>query len=89
MIKTTIEWYTMDEKLPYDGKILSDYDDTEIVCILKFNISKDLSIEFIEQMDWIDGKVMKINDGEWVDYSEQVKYWAYVPKIGEYGIWKY
>ena len=83
MIKTTIEWYTLDEKLPYDGEYLSEYDETEIVCLLKFNIGKNLSVEFIDQLDWISGKPMKLNDGEWVDYTEHVKYWAYVPKIGE------
>lgn len=82
MIKTTIEWYTLDEKLPFDGKWLTIDDKSDILCMLKFNICKTLSIEYIEQMDWIDKKVMRLNDGEWVDYTEEVKYWAYVPKIG-------
>lgn len=82
MIKTIIEWYTLDEKLPFDGGLLRIDDDAEILCLLKFSIGKILGVEYIEQMDWIDKKVMRLNDGEWVDYTEEVKYWAYVPEIG-------
>ena len=82
MIKTTIEWYTLDEKLPYDGKWLTIDDESDILCMLKFNICKTLSIEYIERMDWIDKKALRLNDGEWVDYTEEVKYWAYMPEIG-------
>ena len=83
MIKTTIEWYTLDEKLPYDGKILRIDDDCDVLCLFEFKITQKALVKHIEQVYWIDKKFMMYNDGELVDYTDEVKYWAYVPEIGE------
>lgn len=84
MIKTAIEWYTLDEKLPYDGKILGLNDETKILCVIETKVCTTLSYITIEQLEWLDGKVMTYYDGEIIDCTENVKYWAYVPEIGEY-----
>ena len=83
MIKTTIEWYTLDEKLPYDGKKLCENDKTEIICIVEFKIAGTLYLSYFEQLDWIGGKIVQMYDGEYIDVTDSVKYWAYVPEIGE------
>jgi len=81
MVKTEIEWYTLDEKLPFDGKILGIDDTTEIICIVEFKMAT-LYLSFFEQLDWIGGKIVQMYDGEYVDVTDSVKYWAYVPKVG-------
>ena len=83
MIKTTIEWYTLDEKLPYDGEILWMDNITEILCQVEVKVGSSLSFTYIDQLDWSGGKIVKMSDGEYIDVTDDVKYWAYVPEIKE------
>lgn len=83
MIKTAIEWYTLDEKLPYDGKILWMDDRTDILCQVEIKIGSSLYLTYIDQLDWSGGKIVQMLDGEYVDVTDSVKYWAYIPEIGE------
>lgn len=78
MIKTTIEWYTLDEKLPFDGELYGMNDYVEVMCIVEIHRHEDSC----EVLRWLDGKLMHYYDGEFIDSTKRVKYWAYVPKIG-------
>lgn len=73
MIKTTIEWYTLDEKLPFDGKCFSEGQYAEVLCSVEYCI--------VETFRYLNNQLGIFQYGEWLDYTGDVKYWAYVPEI--------
>jgi hypothetical protein len=82
MIETKIKWYTLSEKLPYDGEKLTIDDECDILCLLEFKVGETILGKHIQHVYWVDKKVMMYNSEKLVDYTEHVKYWTYVPEIG-------
>ena len=82
MIKTTIEWYTLDEKLPFDGTMYGEHEYRELLAIITLT-ANGINFDTIQPFRYLDGAFGIYFDGDFVDCTEQVKYWAYVPEIGE------
>ena len=82
MIKTTIEWYTLDEKLPFDGEWFGDEKYKELLGVIDLS-ANDITFKTMEMFRYLDGMFGIYVDGEFIDFTKDILYWAYVPKIGE------
>lgn len=83
MIKTTIEWYTLDEKLPFDGDLVTEERYEELLgCINMFSKNWGIDRQTVEVFRYLNGQFTMYYDGDGVDFTEDIEYWAYVPKIG-------
>lgn len=77
MIETTIEWYTLDEKLPYDGECFSEERYAEVLGAIRLNW------DTVETFRYMNNQLGLFSNGKWVDFTNSINYWAYVPMIGE------
>jgi hypothetical protein len=77
MIKTTLEWYTLDEKLPFDGNNFTENEYAEVLCSIRHNW------ETVEVFRYLNGRFVIYYDGELVDFTDDVLYWTYVPNLKE------
>ena len=84
MIKTEIEWYMLDEKLPFDGDLVTDGRYEELLgCMNMFSKNWNIDRRTVEVFRYLNGRFGIYYDGDFADFTEDVLYWAYVPEIGE------
>lgn len=80
MIKTTIEWYTLDEKLPTETKYVESGGFIGVLCAVEVRVDYENFITY-KILKWENGRFLQYSDRKCRDYTEHVKYWAYVPMI--------
>lgn len=77
MVKTVLEWYTLEEKLPFDGECFGEKQYAEVLAYIRHDWNT------VETFRYINNKFVIYINGEEIDFTDTVIYWAYVPMIKE------
>lgn len=75
MKKTTIEWFTIDEKKPFDGEPITEDVYRELLCFIRHDW------DTVEVFRYVDNKFVLYVDKKECDFTDSVIYWAYIPDV--------